>query len=117
MQTVLTLVLLGAVILLGVDFYRSQQANEAATARILETLEQVAKRQPMLASSPQFEVLEPATLDQMFPRDAKLTDASGVPRLERGNVSGSGWGVVADAQLEGKGHVGREMAEATLQRQ
>jgi hypothetical protein len=71
-QAVLTVALLGAVIFLGVEFYRGQRANEAATARMLETLGQIAK--PVVGSSPQFEVLEPVALDQEFPRDAKLTD-------------------------------------------
>ena len=50
-QAVLTLVLLGAVIFLGIEFYRGQRANEAATARIAEMLEQAAKR-PVTAVLP-----------------------------------------------------------------
>ena len=73
-QAVLTLVLLGAVVFMGVALYRGQQANEAATARVLETLDRVAKQPSVATLSPQFEALEPSTLDQLFPRDAKLTD-------------------------------------------
>jgi HEAT repeat protein len=98
LQAVMTLVLLGAVIFLGVEFYRGRRANEAATAlmiqksdaataRMMQSLEKlaerpagnpdarVATRQPAAAAvSPQFEALEPSALDQLFPRDAKLTD-------------------------------------------
>ena len=38
-QTILMLVLAGAVIFLGVAFYRGQQANEAATARMMKVLD------------------------------------------------------------------------------
>jgi len=38
-QTVLTLLLLGAVILLGVELYRGQRANEAATALMMQKSE------------------------------------------------------------------------------
>jgi hypothetical protein len=72
-QAILTLVLLGAVICLGMEFYRGQHANEAATAQMLQKLDQLAK-QPSAAVSAQFTVLEPLALDQLFPRDAKLTD-------------------------------------------
>jgi RNA polymerase sigma-70 factor (ECF subfamily) len=41
-QTVLTLVLLGAVVFLGVEFYRGQRASEAATARITQILDNLA---------------------------------------------------------------------------
>ena len=68
---------------MGVELYRGQQANEAATAlmmekneaamaTMMETLKQVPK-QPSAALTPQFEPLEPAALDKLFPRDAKLT--------------------------------------------
>jgi hypothetical protein len=40
-QVVLTLVLLGGVVFLGVAFYRGQQANEAATARMLKVLDNI----------------------------------------------------------------------------
>jgi hypothetical protein len=73
-QVVLTLALLVAVVLLGVAFYCGQRANQEATLRMLAALGRVAKQQSVAALSPQFEVLEPATLDQLFPRDVKLTD-------------------------------------------
>ena len=38
-QAVLTLVLLGAVVFLGVELYRGQRANEAATARMMQVLD------------------------------------------------------------------------------
>jgi RNA polymerase sigma-70 factor (ECF subfamily) len=38
-QAVLTLVMLGALLFLGVEFYRGQQANEAATARMMQVLD------------------------------------------------------------------------------
>jgi hypothetical protein len=41
-QAIVTVVLLGAVIALGVEFYRGQRANEAATARIMQVLDQLA---------------------------------------------------------------------------
>jgi hypothetical protein len=40
-QTVLTVVLLGAVLFLGVAFYRGQRANEAATARLTQLLDRL----------------------------------------------------------------------------
>ena len=97
-QAILTLVLLGAVIVMGVELYRGQRASEAATAlmiqksdaataRMMRSLEKLAEkpagnpdaqftaRQPAAAAvSPQFEALEPSILDELFPRDAKLTD-------------------------------------------
>ncbi len=74
-QAVLTVVLLGAVVFMGVTFYRGQQANEAALIRMTESLDQLAKRSVTTApTSPQFTALEPAALDKMFPNDAKLTD-------------------------------------------
>ena len=42
-QAVLTLVLLGAVIFMGVALYRGQQANEAATARMMQMNEAAAE--------------------------------------------------------------------------
>ena len=94
LQAVLTLALLGAVVFLGLELYRGQRANEtamatlmqksqaasdlmmqkseAATARMMEAVAQSARRPA--ASSPQFDVLEPAALDKLFPRDAVLTD-------------------------------------------
>ena len=82
-QAVLTLILLGAVIFMGIALYRGQRVNEAATAlmmqkneaamaTMMEKLNQVPK-QPSAAVSPQFEVLEPSALDRLFPRDGKLT--------------------------------------------
>ena len=41
-QTVLTLVLLGAVVFLGVAHYNGQRAQEAAVARMTEALEKIA---------------------------------------------------------------------------
>ena len=38
-QAVLTLILLGAVVFMGVALYRGQQANEAATARMMQILD------------------------------------------------------------------------------
>jgi RNA polymerase sigma-70 factor (ECF subfamily) len=72
-QAVLTVLLLGAVVYLAANFYAWQQKQEAATACLLEKLDQVAK-QPAAKVPPQFEVIEPAALDKAFPRDAKLTD-------------------------------------------
>lgn len=71
-QAVLMVVLLGAVVFLGVQFYRAQQANEAATNRIADMLEQAVNQKA--AASPAFSVLTPSELDQLFPRDAKLTN-------------------------------------------
>jgi hypothetical protein len=71
-QAVLSVVLLGAVVYLAASFHAWQRDQEAVTARVLETLERVAK-QPAATVAPQFEVLEPSVLDRLFPRDAKLT--------------------------------------------
>jgi hypothetical protein len=43
-QAVLTLVLLVAVIVIGVELYRGQRANEAATALMMERLEKLAEK-------------------------------------------------------------------------
>ena len=43
LQAVLTLVLLGAVIFMGVELYRGQRANEAATALMTQRLEDLAE--------------------------------------------------------------------------
>ena len=52
-QAVLTLVLLGAVVFMGVALYRGQQANEAATAHIMATLDKIATAgAPELTSGP-----------------------------------------------------------------
>ena len=51
-QAVLTVVLLGAVIFMGAALYRGQQANEAATARVLETLDRVAKQPATVSPLP-----------------------------------------------------------------
>ena len=72
-QAVLTLVLLGAVVYLGVELYRGQRSNESAMARVLKSLDQASQRSSATLS-PQFDALEPSTLDQAFPHDAKLTD-------------------------------------------
>jgi hypothetical protein len=45
-QTVLTLALLGAVIFLGVEFYRGQRANEASIALMMQSLEKIANAAP-----------------------------------------------------------------------
>jgi hypothetical protein len=71
-QAVLTLILLGAVILMGVEIYQGQRANAAAMASMTETLKQVTK-QPSTVVLPEFAVLEPVALDRLFSRDAKLT--------------------------------------------
>jgi hypothetical protein len=71
-QAVLTLVLLGAVIFLGVALYRGQQANEAATARLVAALERVAKQPAAAGAEAKSEAVAPSSPDQLFPRDAKL---------------------------------------------
>jgi RNA polymerase sigma-70 factor (ECF subfamily) len=43
-QAVLTLILLGAVIFMGVELYRGQRANEAATALMIQRLEKLAEK-------------------------------------------------------------------------
>jgi RNA polymerase sigma-70 factor (ECF subfamily) len=43
LQAILTLVLLGAVIFMGVELYRGQRANEAATAMMMQRLENLAE--------------------------------------------------------------------------
>lgn len=42
-QAVLSLVLLGAVIYMGVELYHGQRANEAATERMMQALDKIAK--------------------------------------------------------------------------
>ena len=117
-QAVLTLVLLGAVVFMGVALYRGQQANEAATARMMEMLDRVAKQPSAAAVSPQFEALEASTLDQLFPRDAKLTDVQrGFRNWSEGILSGPGCDVVAESEPDGKSRLGRKMAETAIQRQ
>lgn len=43
-QAVLTLALLGAVIFMGVTFYRGQRANEEATALLMQRLDKIAEK-------------------------------------------------------------------------
>jgi RNA polymerase sigma-70 factor (ECF subfamily) len=55
-QTLLTLVLLGAVIFLGVAHYNGQRAQEAAVARMTEALEKIAAGSREGSSLPQTEL-------------------------------------------------------------
>ncbi len=87
-QTVLTVLLLGAVIYLAAAFYGWQRDQEAVTARMMQTLDRIAAQPsgPGMSASepasqkntswnfPQFATWEPSALDLKFPRDAKLTE-------------------------------------------
>lgn len=73
-QAVLTLVLLVAVIFLGVDLYRGQRANEAATALLMKKNEEAAAL--MLQKSEAASALMMQRLEKIAERPAGDTDAA-----------------------------------------
>jgi len=84
-QAVLTVVLLGAVIFLGVVVYRGQRANEEATTQMMQVLNTVAQK---TASSPQVDVVDaPPRSDA--PRAACAMVVKTVPKSGDRNVDPS----------------------------